>query len=87
MSKLASLINLIRAAVTRIKEDYINIFSAQAAFYLIISAFPFAMFFLNLLQYVMEYLLTQEISVTAALLWDADEWLIRMYYGKVLVKG
>ena len=37
------------------------------------------------LEYVMEYLLTQEISVTAALLWDADEWLIRMYYGKVLV--
>lgn len=37
------------------------------------------------LEYVLEYLATQEIEVTAALLWDADEWLIRMYYGKVLV--
>ena len=37
------------------------------------------------LDYVMEYLLTQDIPVAAALLWDADEWLIRMYYGKVLV--
>lgn len=36
-------------------------------------------------EYIMEYLQTQEIKVTAALLWDADEWLIRMYYGKVLV--
>lgn len=36
------------------------------------------------LEYVLEYLTTQEIKVTAALLWDADEWLIRMYYGKVL---
>ncbi len=37
------------------------------------------------LEYILEYLITQEIKVTAALLWDADEWLIRMYYGKVLV--
>lgn len=36
-------------------------------------------------EYVMEYLETQEIQVTGALLWDADEWLIRMYYGKVMV--
>ena len=36
------------------------------------------------LEYVLEYLDTQEIEVTAALLWDADEWLLRMYYGKVL---
>lgn len=38
----------------------------------------------KVLEYVLEYLNTQEIKVTAALLWDADEWLIRMYYGKVL---
>ncbi len=36
-------------------------------------------------EYIMEYLQTQEIQATGALLWDADEWLIRMYYGKVLV--
>lgn len=36
------------------------------------------------LEYVLEYLQTQDIEVTAALLFDADEWLIRMYYGKVL---
>lgn len=32
------------------------------------------------LEYVLEYLKTQDIQVTAALLWDADEWLIRTYY-------
>lgn len=37
------------------------------------------------LEYVLEYLSTQQIEVTAALLWEADEWLLRMYYGKVLV--
>jgi len=36
------------------------------------------------LESVLEYFDTQDIKVTAALLWDADEWLIRMYYGKVL---
>lgn len=32
------------------------------------------------LEYVLEYLATQEVDVTAALLWDADESLIRAYY-------
>lgn len=32
------------------------------------------------LEYVLEYLATQDITVSAALLWDADEWLIRTYY-------
>lgn len=36
------------------------------------------------LESVLEYWNTQDIKVTAALLWNADEWLIRMYYGKVL---
>lgn len=34
----------------------------------------------NPLEHVLEYLTEQEIRVTAALLWDADEWLIRSYY-------
>lgn len=32
------------------------------------------------LEHVLEYLTEQEVRVTAALLWDADEWLIRCYY-------
>lgn len=32
------------------------------------------------LEYVLEYLAAQEIEVTAALLWDADEGLIKAYY-------
>jgi len=32
------------------------------------------------LEYILEYLSTQKIEVTAALLWDADEWLINTYY-------
>lgn len=36
------------------------------------------------LEYVLEYLETQEVKVTAALLWEADEWLIRTYYRRIL---
>ena len=32
------------------------------------------------LEYILEYLMTQGIEVNGALLWDADEWLIRVYY-------
>lgn len=32
------------------------------------------------LEYVLEYLDTQDVKSTAALLWNADEWLIRTYY-------
>ena len=32
------------------------------------------------LEYELEYLKTQEIGVSAVLLWEADEWLIRTYY-------
>lgn len=32
------------------------------------------------LEYVKEYLERQDCSITAVLLWDADEWLIRRYY-------
>lgn len=32
------------------------------------------------LEYVLEYFETQNVKVTAALLWNADEWLIRNYY-------
>lgn len=32
------------------------------------------------LEYDLEYLKTQDIRVSAVLLWDADEWLIRTYY-------
>lgn len=32
------------------------------------------------LEYVLEYLQTQGIQVTAALLWNADEWLLKTYY-------
>lgn len=32
------------------------------------------------LEYVLEYFATQEITVSAVLLWEADEWLLRSYY-------
>lgn len=32
------------------------------------------------LEYILEYLSTQKIEVTAVLLWEADEWLINTYY-------
>ncbi|MBO5199162.1 MAG: YihY/virulence factor BrkB family protein [Lachnospiraceae bacterium] len=61
LSALFTIVNLIRAAASKIKNDYVNAFSAQAAFYVIICLFPFAMFLLTLLQYIMNYLpITQE---------------------------
>lgn len=42
----------IRLFANKIKNDYISAFSAQAAFFIIISFFPFLMFLLTLLQYL-----------------------------------
>ncbi|WP_242940429.1 YihY/virulence factor BrkB family protein [Anaeromicropila populeti] len=36
----------------KLRDDYVSSFSAQAAFFIIISAFPFAMFLLTLIQYL-----------------------------------
>ena len=33
------------------------------------------------LEYVLDYLRQQDCSVTAAVLWDADETLLKLYYG------
>jgi capsular polysaccharide biosynthesis protein len=35
------------------------------------------------LEHVLEYLRQQDCQVTAALLWEADEWLIKWYYGAI----
>lgn len=37
------------------------------------------------LEYALEYLATQEIKVKGAVLWDADEWLLKTYYRLSLV--
>ena len=49
---LRSLIQLINSFSKKLRDDYISAFSAQAAFFLIISFFPFAMFLLTLLNYL-----------------------------------
>lgn len=49
---LYSLIKLINSFSKKLRDDYISAFSAQAAFFLIISFFPFAMFLLTLLNYL-----------------------------------
>lgn len=49
---LLSIIRLIQTFSKKLRDDYINAFSAQAAFFIIISAFPFVMFLLTLLKYV-----------------------------------
>lgn len=46
------IIALIRSFSTKVKEDNINAFSAQAAFLIMLSFFPFIMFLLTLLQYL-----------------------------------
>lgn len=47
-----SLIRLIKTFSHKLRDDFISAFSAQAAFFLFISFFPFAMFLLTLVQYL-----------------------------------
>lgn len=49
---ILSIIRLIQAFSKKLRDDYVGAFSAQAAFFLLISAFPFAMFLLTLLNYL-----------------------------------
>lgn len=49
---LHSLIKLINSFSKKLRDDYVSAFSAQAAFFLIISFFPFTMFLLTLLNYL-----------------------------------
>lgn len=49
---IQSLIRLIQSFSIKLKKDNVGAFSAQAAFFLIMSFFPFAMFLLTLLNYL-----------------------------------
>lgn len=49
---IRSLYDIIRNFLAKIRDDFISAFSAQAAFFIIISFFPFVMFLLTLLQYL-----------------------------------
>lgn len=52
MNILISIYKIIRSFGRKVKEDNIAAFSAQAAFFVIISFFPFFMLFLTLIQYL-----------------------------------
>ncbi len=49
---LRSIIHLFRSFSKKLRDDYVGAFSAQAAFFLIISFFPFFMFLLTLINYL-----------------------------------
>lgn len=50
--KLINLIQTIRMTCRKVSNDYVPTFSAQAAFFIIISFFPFSMFLLTLIQFL-----------------------------------
>lgn len=50
--KLTKIIDIIRGTLRKISDDYVSVFSAQAAFFIFLSFFPFLMFLLTLLQYL-----------------------------------
>lgn len=52
MMTLLSSYKLIRSLLRKIRDDFVSAFSAQAAFFIILSFFPFVMFLLTLVQYV-----------------------------------
>ena len=49
---IVSIIKVIRVFSRKLRDDFIGAFSAQAAFFIFISFFPFAMFLLSLLKYL-----------------------------------
>lgn len=49
---ILSIIRLIRAFTTKLREDFISAFAAQTAFFIILSVFPFLMFLLTMLNYL-----------------------------------
>ena len=49
---LLSCIQLIRAFTTKLRDDSISAFAAQAAFFIILAIFPFFMFLLTLINYL-----------------------------------
>lgn len=49
---LFSCVRVIRAFATKLRDDSVSAFAAQAAFFIILSFFPFAMFLLTLLNYL-----------------------------------
>ncbi len=49
---LLSIVRLFRSLSKKLRDDYVSAFSAQAAFFLIISFFPFFMFLLTLINYL-----------------------------------
>ena len=52
MKTITNIIKIIRDFLFRLKEDSVSAYSAQAAFFIILSAFPFFMFLLALIQYL-----------------------------------
>lgn len=52
MAIIVSFYKIIRAFNRKIRDDYVSAFSAQAAFFVIISLFPFLMLLLTLIQYL-----------------------------------
>ncbi len=52
MSFVKSMYKLIKEFGYRVRDDYVNAFSAQAAFFIFLSFFPFIMFLLSLLDFL-----------------------------------
>lgn len=52
MERLLNLISLIQKFLDKLKKDSVSAYAAQAAFFIILSVFPFFMFLLALIQYL-----------------------------------
>lgn len=49
---ISKLYRLVQEMLNKLRDDYVSVFSAQAAFFIILSFFPFTMFLLTLVQYL-----------------------------------
>lgn len=52
INKMINLIQSVLGFTRKMRDDFVSSFAAQGAFFIIISAFPFAMFLLTMIQYL-----------------------------------
>ena len=66
MQKLRTTFRLIRIIVNKLKQDAVSAYAAQAAFFIMVSFFPFCMFLLTMVQFlpISETALTHAVNAT-----------------------
>lgn len=82
---LLSSIHLLRAFSAKLRDDFISAFAAQAAFFIILSVFPFLMFLLTLLHYL-PFTIENIYSITGNLLPEIINTILKSVINELTAK-